>query len=64
MKQLGGRIGTLAVPAQQRADSKAMAIIPLTELASLFRQPDYSGNRRRAAAFPGDYASGDASLAE
>ena len=41
--QIGLDIGTLVVPTQQRRDREAVALIPLTELPPLFRQPDYSG---------------------
>ena len=51
-QQLFDRL-TGSIPEHERAYRKTMAIIPPAELSTLFRQPDYSGNGRSGALFPG-----------
>ena len=46
-------LGSGAVAAFERTNREGVPLIPPAELAALFRQPDYSGNGRSGALFPG-----------
>ena len=61
--KFGLRIDSLPIPFRHAVHDKAMSLIPLAELATLFRHLDYSVNGRPTWAIAGDHAVVDALMA-
>jgi hypothetical protein len=54
---------SLPIPSLERFYDEAVPIIPLAELSSLFRQPDYSAKGRRTWPIAGDLAIAEVLMA-